>query len=192
MANESQLEQSARRYLQSALDEARRGADPRRVHRGSSFTCPVGQTREQIRARVARDYERSRLRQSHGGERQAFGVVVLIVETTIGGALYVNAEAFDLEAGTSVVVMQPVKKSLGRWKARGPTEAVRPAEPLPVVLAGPALRYDLQPLPVEERRRLLGELSTRSIPHVPDGASVFVGSDDESRVTSINGWPQQV
>ena len=108
----------------------------------------------------------------------------------IRGELYVNAEAFDLAARTSVVVMQPVKKSLGRWKVRGPAQIARPAEPLPVVIGGSAIRYDLETLPIEERRRLLDELSTRSIPHVADGATIYVDSDDEARVTSIDGWPQ--
>ena len=47
--------------------------------------------------------------------------MVLIVETTIDGGLYINAEAFDLDSGTSLVVMQPVKKSLGDGRL-----AVRP------------------------------------------------------------------
>jgi hypothetical protein len=189
MANTAELEAVARRCLENSLADAKRGADPRRVYHGGQFTRPIGQSREQIRGRAGRDYEEWRLAYADGSA--GYGTSVLIVETLNSGETCVDAEAFDHDSGTSIWISQPVKRSLGRWKARGPSVVNGPAEPLPVAITGSAIRYDLEPLPLEERRRLTGIIETRNLPHILNYAAIFIAAEAKDQVTSIEGWPDE-
>jgi hypothetical protein len=184
----SQLEQIARTRLDSALAEAKRGADPRRVHEGDGYTRPVGQSREAIRERAAQDYERWRFADDTDAVPYS---LVLIVETVRGGQACVDAEAFDLGSGSgsSVCISQPVKKSFGRWKPHGAATVLGAAESLTAVLQESALRYDLEPLPYEERVRLSDILEGNGTPHLRDGIIVYVAPEFKAGAEGIAGWP---
>lgn len=149
-----------------------------------------------MRASLGREYELWTLLSQRPEDRERYGMSetygqsALLVETTDQGETCINAEVFDHDSGVSLVVSQPVKKTLlGRWKETGPARLAGAAEPLPVILRGPALRYNLEPLLLEERRRLLAALQSRSIPHLTCFAEVFIASEDKVRVTAIDGWP---
>jgi hypothetical protein len=131
----SQLEAEARRLLVEALAEAANGRDPRRtgyqeagVYHYTAHRETYDLNLESYRQRLRQKGEDS-LRRAGTDARPRF--TVDIVEATIDGQSCVCCEAHDSQQQKSVAIVQPVRKTLGRWKTEGSIRTIRPAEPLP-------------------------------------------------------------
>jgi len=190
----TELERLGRARLDWTMADARRGAHPGRVYDNDNFTQAPDTTAAELRARLGRDREWWLLTGAAEGNR--YGRIRAIVWPA-ADASSVNIETFDFDSDESVALSQPTKKGLlGGWKPTGPVTRLGPAAPLPLVIDGPAVCFELGDIALEERRRLIRELEATGVPHAIGGRGergyvAFVQADHLVQVTSIPGWPAE-
>lgn len=192
MAAERDLQDVGRECLMAGVQAAKRGDDPARVVHALDSTLHYGCTREDLRAKVARDCEWEAV--TSLSATYASGIVSIVFQATDAGEPGIGVETYNHRTGESLVLFQPGKKTFfSSWKQTGPFRNLGPAEKLPRQLRGETVRYELGGIELEERRRLLRELGGLGIPHLTGmtthGYGAVIQADHAPRVMSITGWP---
>lgn len=127
MADQS-LDDYARDWLTRAVKEATRGVDPRKSWAGGTLSRHKGESRAEMRAKMARAVDNPRWREDFLAKEPDDTRVGAITDFEIDGDPHFVCEVWDIATDESAAVAVSHSKSFLRWKV-GEPRSLGSAEP---------------------------------------------------------------